>query len=394
MWPSITYETCAWERDYDELSLIPKSRRRKILPTYEAALPAKIAQLKVNLPTEIQRRIADVEVAVTRFDEAEGARDWDLPALLLRSESSSSSQIERLTSSVRNVALAELSDRAPANALLIAGNVAAMREALRQGGSVSIDSICRIHDVLMAGTSEIEGLRDEQVWIGGTPYSPHGASFVPPHASRVPECIDDLIGFGVREDVPPVAKEAIFHAQFETIHPFTDGNGRTGRALVHRMLANDEVLLHSTLPVSAGLLHDVERYMKALDAYHEGEVEPIISCFADALELAVVIGLRIAADVDTVLDAWRAANTDRAGSASYSLPALLVEQPVVNVAYVADRLGITDRAARNLIETACERSILSKMGNAKRGAFYQADELIEVLEEASSLQGIRRIAAR
>ena len=312
----------------------------------------------------------------------------------MRSESSSSSQIERLTSSVRNVALAELSDRAPANALLIAGNVAAMREALRQGGSVSIDSICRIHDVLMAGTSEIEGLRDEQVWIGGTPYSPHGASFVPPHASRVPECIDDLIGFGVREDVPPVAKEAIFHAQFETIHPFTDGNGRTGRALVHRMLANDEVLLHSTLPVSAGLLHDVERYMKALDAYHEGEVEPIISCFADALELAVVIGLRIAADVDTVLDAWRAANTDRAGSASYSLPALLVEQPVVNVAYVADRLGITDRAARNLIETACERSILSKMGNAKRGAFYQADELIEILEEASSLQGIRRIAAR
>lgn len=394
MWPSITYETCAWERDYDELSLIPKSRRRKILPTYEAALPAKIAQLKVNLPTEIQRRIADVEVAVTRFDEAEGARAWDLPALLLRSESSSSSQIERLTSSVRNVALAELSDRAPANALLIAGNVAAMREALRQGGSVSIDSICRIHDVLMAGTSEIEGLRDEQVWIGGTPYSPHGASFVPPHASRVPEYIDDLIGFGVREDVPPVAKEAIFHAQFETIHPFTDGNGRTGRALVHRMLANDEVLLHSTLPVSAGLLHDVERYMKALDAYHEGEVEPIISCFADALELAVVIGLRIAADVDTVLDAWRAANTDRAGSASYSLPALLVEQPVVNVAYVADRLGITDRAARNLIETACERSILSKMGNAKRGAFYQADELIEILEEASSLQGIRRIAAR
>lgn len=394
MWPSITYETCAWERDYDELSLIPKSRRRKILPTYEAALPAKIAQLKVNLPTEIQRRIADVEVAITRFDEAQGARDWDLPALLLRSESSSSSQIERLTSSVRNVALAELSDRAPANALLIAGNVAAMREALRQGGSVSIDSICRIHDVLMAGTSEIEGLRDEQVWIGGTPYSPHGASFVPPHASRVPECIDDLIGFGVREDVPPVAKEAIFHAQFETIHPFTDGNGRTGRALVHRMLANDEVLLHSTLPVSAGLLHDVERYMKALDAYHEGEVEPIISCFADALELAVVIGLRIAADVDTVLDAWRAANTDRTGSASYSLPALLVEQPVVNVAYVADRLGITDRAARNLIETACERSILSKMGNAKRGAFYQADELIEVLEEASSLQGIRRIAAR
>ena len=394
MWTSISYETCAWDRDYDELALIPKSRRRKILPTYEAAVPMEIAQQPVNLPPELQRRIADVEVAVARFDEAQGARDWDLPALLLRSESSSSSQIERLTSSVRNVALAELSDKAPANALLIAGNVAAMREALQQSGPVDVGSICAIHDTLMAGTSERKGLREEQVWIGGTPYSPHGASFVPPHASRVRGCLDDLVVFGGREDVSSIAKAAIFHAQFETIHPFTDGNGRTGRALVHRMLADDEVLLHSALPVSAGLLHDMERYMGALDAYHAGEIEPIVGCLTDALELAVVIGLRIASDVETVLDAWRAANTDRAGSASHGLPALLVGQPVVNAAYLAERLGITDRAARTLVETACERGILQKMGNAKRGAFYQASDLIGILEEASSLQGIRRIAAR
>ncbi|MDO4850813.1 MAG: Fic family protein [Actinomycetota bacterium] len=394
MWPSIAYETCAWDRDHDELALISRSRRRKILPTYEAAVPAEIAQQAVSLSPELERRIAEVEIAIARFDETQGARDWDLPALLLRSESSSSSQIERLTSSVRNVALAELSDKAPANALLIAGNVAAMREALGQSGPVSIESICIIHDVLMAGTAERKGLREEQVWIGGTPYSPHGASFVPPHASRVHGCLDDLVAFGKREDISPIAKAAVFHAQFETIHPFTDGNGRTGRALVHRMLANDEVLLHSTLPVSAGLLHDVERYMKALDAYHEGEIEPMVGCLADALELAVVIGSRIASDVHEVLDAWRAANTDRAGSASHGLPALLVAQPVVNTAYVAERLGITDRAARTLIETACERGILQKMGNAKRGAFYQAGELIGILEEASSLQGIRRIAAR
>ena len=394
MWPSITYETCAWDRDHDELALIPKSRRRKILPTYEAAVPAEIAHQAVSLPSELERRIADVEVAVARFDEAQSSRDWDLPALLLRSESSSSSQIERLTSSVRNVALAELTGKAPANALLIAGNVAAMREALRQGGPVGIESICGIHDTLMAGTAELKGLRSEQVWIGGAPYSPHGASFVPPHASRVRGYLDDLVAFGKRDDVSPVAKATVFHAQFETIHPFTDGNGRTGRALLHRMLANDEVLVHSTLPVSAGLLHDVERYMRALDAYHAGEIEPMIGCLADALELAVVIGSRIASDVEAVLGAWRTANTDRAGSASHGLPALLVGQPVVNAAYVAERLNITDRAARTLVEVACERGILQKMGNAKRGAFYQAGDLIGILEEASSLQGIRRIAAR
>ena len=394
MWPGITYETCRWERDPDELAFIPKSRRRKILSTYEAAVPARIAALPVEIPASLSQRLAEVEVSLARFDQAQAARTWSLPALLLRSESSTSSQIERLTSSVRNVALAELSDKAPANALLIAGNLAAMREALWQGGELGIDSICAIHDTLMGSTHETMGLRDEQVWIGGSPYSPHGASFVPPHASRVRTCLDDLLSFGERDDVPSIAKASIFHAQFETIHPFTDGNGRTGRTILHRMLAADEVLRHTMLPVSAGLLHDVDRYMHSLDAYHGGAVEPIIECVADALELSVVIGSRIASDVDGVLAEWASANTDRAGSASHRLPALLVEQPVVSASYVASHLGITDRAARNLIESACERGILAKMGNARRGAFYQAVDLIAVLEEASSLEGIRRIAAR
>ena len=394
MWPGITYETCAWERDPDDLALVPKSRRRKILPTYEAAVPASIAALPVEIPAQLARRIAEVEVSLARFDTAQAARGYALPALLLRSESSSSSQIERLTSSVRNVALAELSSKAPSNALLIAGNVAAMREALGQSGDIGIDSICAIHDVLMRGTREEPGLRKEQVWIGGSPYSPHGATFVPPHADLVRPCLEDLVAFGAREDISPIAKAAIFHAQFETIHPFTDGNGRTGRALLHRILARDEVLLHAMLPVSAGLLHDVDRYMGALGAYHDGAIEPMIECLADALELAAVIGSRIASDVDGVLAEWASENTDRAGSASHRLPALLVEQPVVDIAFVALRLGITDRAARNLVEVACERGILAKMGNAKRGAFYQASDLIAVLEEASSLEGIRRIAAR
>lgn len=113
MWPSISYETREWKRDPDELALIPRSRRRKILPTYEASIPAEIARQTVSLPSELEQFIAEVQVAIVRFDEAQNSRDYSLPALLLRSESSSSSQIERLTSSVRNVALAELSDKAP-----------------------------------------------------------------------------------------------------------------------------------------------------------------------------------------------------------------------------------------------------------------------------------------
>lgn len=394
MWPAVTYETRAWERDPDALRFVSKTRRRKILPSYEAAIPPRIAELPVKLSPELLQRLAAVEVSLARFDQEQAARSYALPALLLRSESSSSSQIERLTSSVRNVALAELSKKAPANALLIAGNVAAMRKALGYREQLSIASIEAIHDVLMKDTHEAEGVRTEQVWIGGTPYSPHGATFVPPHADRVKRCLEDLLVFGVREDVPLLAKAAIFHAQFETIHPFTDGNGRTGRTLVHYLLAADEVLMHTMLPVSAGLLHDVDRYMAALDAYHDGLIAPVIECLADALELAVVIGSRLADTVDDVLDRWASLNNDRAGAASHKLPALLVEQPVVNVAYVATHLNISERAARNVIEAARNRGILSNMGNAKRGAFFQADDLIAVLEEISSRAGIQRIAAR
>ena len=394
MWPSVTYETYPWERNPDELAFIPKSRRRKILPTYEAAVPAPIARQAIELAPSLLTRLAEAEVLMARFDQEQASRGYNLPSLILRSESSSSSQIERLTSSVRNVALAELSDKAPSNARLIAGNVATMRTVLSQHGPMDIASICTVHDTLMMNTGELQGLRDEQVWIGGSPYSPHGAAFVPPHASRVLKCLDDLVLFARREDMHPLAKAALFHAQFETIHPFTDGNGRTGRALLHHMLAYDEILLHTTLPLSAGLLHNVDTYMEALDAYHEGQTEQIIACLVDAAELAVVLGARIASGVDEVLAMWSAKTTDRADSASHRLAALLVEQPVVDTTYVASRLDVSDRTARTLIEKACERGILTKIGNAHRGAYYQASDLIEILEEASSVQGIRRIAAR
>lgn len=393
MWPRVAFETHPWKRDPEELAFVPKSRRRRILSTYESAVPGVIAAQSVELPSALTRRLAEAEALLARFDQAQASRGYSLPALILRSESSSSSQIERLTSSVRNVALAELSDKAPSNARLIAGNVAAMRAALSQKGPLAIESICGVHDALMEGTGEGRGLRNEQVWIGGTPYSPHGALFVPPHHSLVPDCLDDLVRFSERDDMSPIAKAAISHAQFETIHPFTDGNGRCGRALLHRMLAHDEVLMHAALPISAGLLHDVGSYMRALDAYHEGSISQIVTCLVGALELAAVVGARVASEVDKVLDSWRAINTDRADSASHRLAALLVEQPVVDARYLAQRLDVSDRTARTVIEVACGRGILTKMGNARRGAFYQATELVDILEEASSVQGIRRIAA-
>lgn len=395
MWPCVSHEEVPWRLDPEERQLIPKSARRKIAPTYQAAVPARISSASLSVPEALSARISGLLASLVRFDVEQAARGYDLPALLLRSESAASSQIERLTSSVRNVAIAELTKDAPANARIVQGNVAAMRVALSLPQEVSKRGICAVHNALIAPTGEAFGgqVRDEQVWVGGTPYSPHGALFVPPVPQRIDACLDDLVAFAQRDDVNAIAKAAIFHAQFETIHPFIDGNGRTGRALLHRILSQEGVLRRSTLPVSAGLLHDVDAYMAAIRAYQQGDPLPIVQSVVGALELALVIGQRVATAIDGVMEGWRASITERAGSAIWRLPQLLAERPVVTVALVAEQLDITPRAASNLVKRACEYGMLRPLGSRRRGDFYQSDELLDLLEEISSMPGIRRVLA-
>ena len=352
-----------------------------------------IAALDVELPASLSEHIAQLMADMARFDARMDTCGYNLPALLLRSESSASSQIENLTSSVRNVALAELSDDAPNNAVLIAGNVAAMREALEVPVSCTVESLKRVHKALVEPTGQSFGgeLRDEQVWIGGTPYSPHGASYVAPRWERVSALLDDLCAFCERDDINPVAQAAIAHAQFENIHPFVDGNGRCGRALIHRQLAFNTALRCGGLPISVGLLHDSDRYFAALSAYREGNALAIVEELADAIEIALSIGGAAVSKIEVLLDSWHELIEERKGSAIHKLPELLVEQPVVDAEYVASKLGISDRMARNVLARAGEYGIVRQLGSARRNRLFQADELLDILEDISAKDAMRRV---
>lgn len=394
-WNAIEYEEVPWHIDPDERIGLSKTARRKIGSTYRAAVPLTISGLSLSFSQDINDRIVDITTMLARFDAEQRARGYDLPALLLRSESAASSQIENLTSSVRNVAIAEISDQAPKNAQLVSGNIAAMKRALLTDGDLDIDSIFAIHRVLINRCGQTFGgaLRDEQVWVGGSAFSPHGALYVPPRAERVPAYLDDLVAFAHRADVNPVAKAAIFHAQFETVYPFIDGNGRCGRALVHKMLKDEELLGQTTLPVSAGLLHNIDGYMASLDAYHDGDYEAPVIQLLDALEIACVVGKMAAKRLDGVIEMWSSALTQRKGSSIYRLIDVLVEQPVVNRSYLADRLQITTRAASSLISAACEHGMLRPVNKSQRATFYQSDDVIEVLEDISDMHSLRRSLA-
>lgn len=390
MWPTVTYETLPWKRNVDELMFIPKRRRERITSTYQSAVLPSIAEEDVTLPPALLQQSEELRATLARFDQDQKNRGYNLPALMLRSESSSSSQIEHLTSSIRNVALADVVDDVTQNAKLIASNVQAMRATLSKKGPLSIKFICTLHDILFSEKTA-QSLRTEPVWIGGAFYSPHEALFVPPAAHHLETYLKDLLDFSKRQDVPPIIKTALFHAQFETIHPFTDGNGRTGRALLHRLLSENEVLMYATLPISVGLLHNVNAYMAALDAYQEGEIVPIITQILDALELATVLGNTLAQSIDAVLASWKEKTHQRKGASLHKLPFVLIEQPVITVDYLSKSLGLSERGTRNLIEVAAEQGILEQHGNRKTGVFYQAPELIDILEEASSLEAIRRL---
>ena len=395
-WPRVGYEELGRHVDDDDRALMSKSARRKMGETYYAAVPPMIAQLTPEVPADLLRHAMEVESELIRFDALLSVRGYDLPALLLRSESSASSRIENLTASVRNVALAELDATTPRNSREIAGNVRAMREAIELKGEPSVEDVLRVHASLMSVTGESFGgeLRDEQVWIGGSAFGPQGAAFVPPSQERVPALLDDLMAFVRRDDLDPVVQAAVAHAQFETIHPFVDGNGRTGRALLHRWLCYHDVLRHATLPISSGLLHDVDSYMGALQSYHDGDVRPIVGELVNALEVALALAQSATRQIDDIIERWQEQMGERRGSAIRMLPAVLVAQPVVSVAHVADHLQITPRAARDVIARACEYGMLTPMGNRRRGVFYQADELLDVLEQMTSRPAMRRMLAR
>ena len=365
---------------------------------YQAALPLLIAERSVAVPDDLSARISALLVEMARFDVELGQRADNVPTLLLRSESSASSQIDRLTSTAQSVALAELYPKASSDARLVVANMIATQRALELPAGLSLEGIVEIHDLLLDNShlenqtnSAFEKLRQKPVWLGGTSFTPHTALFVPPAFQHVPEYMADLIEFGTRSDLNPVVKAAILYAQFQTVHPFLTTNGQTGRALIHHIFRAEGVLSSTLIPVSVGFLHNIDSLINALQSYREGDPLVIIEELVSALELALFVSRVTETSIESLLEDWDSLVGHRKGSKIRQLPKTLVKQPVVNSAYLADSLGVTQRTATTLILRACEYGMLRHMGKRQRGDFYQSDAIINVLDEINEASTFRNI---
>lgn len=388
-WPSLHWEELEW-RSSSPPDLASRSLRERHAGPYQAAIVPKIADEDLALPSAILAAADDATTEITRFDAELGNEITHFGALLLRSESASSSQIENLTAGARAIALAELGEGGSArNAALIVANVHAMNAAIELADQLDAEAILTMQSTLMDHDGE-DGWRKEQVWIGGTSYGPHEAAFVPPHHKRIRHAVDDLVTFINRDDLPALAHAAIAHAHFETIHPFVDGNGRTGRALIHAMLRAKGMTQHVTVPVSAGLLSDTDAYFDALTSYRKGNPGPIVVRLAEASLLAVTNGSQLVAELREIRAGWTSTIAARRDAVAWRLADLLLRQPVIDAAIVQNELGAQSANAHRAIRQLEEAGVIAEFSGRQRRRLWQAPQVLAVLDDFAARATRRR----
>lgn len=388
-WPRPGRETLPWTSRMAEF-LTP--RQRSLLPsTYEAAVVPEIADAALTLPTRLAAAEADAVAAVSRFDSDAASALLPFTPLLLRSESSASSRIEQLTVSARRLMEAELFGAGRGNAALVVANTRAMTAAASIRPPLSLDSLLSMHRALLESSApdDAGALRREPVWIGGSELSPAGALFVPPRHERVPEALEDLFAFTRRTDLPPLTKTAIAHAHFETIHPFVDGNGRTGRALIHVLLSWAGLTPHAPLPLSAVLLADVDSYFRSLDAYRRGEPLVIVELFIGAAARAAALGRSAGRQIGRTVEAMLERSPGRAGTPDRAIIALLARRPVLDAGSAATAVGVSEAAARRSLERLEAAGLLRGYLIGPHRRAWRSPEILDLMDDVASALGRR-----
>lgn len=405
-----------WTSDIAGLGI---SRRDRAAGVYQAYVPDLLAERAFTLDGDVAADVADATSAITRLDVEVTAltNTESLARLLLRAESVASSHIEGLRVSPQrllraDVARAEGIDVNDATASEVLANIDAMAYAVHDvGRAVTLDRIVEVHRRLLAHTNRARYagvIRTEQNWIGGNDFNPLRASFVPPPPQAVSSLLDDLVTFCNSDQLPAVAQAAIAHAQFETIHPFADGNGRTGRALIYMVLGRRGLCTRATPPISLTLATRAKDYVRGLEAtrYVGSPSAPEatdgmsrwIGFFSAACTHAVADAESFEQRVQQLQTEWRGRLGDvRSDSSALELLRVLPEMPVLTVRRAMEALGRTFRAANRAVEMLVEANILTPVKAGKRNRVFEARELLGAFtaleRQLASPDGDTRISA-
>jgi Fic family protein len=391
------YKSLRWQPTFIER--LPRRDRRGC--DYDAYIPDRLTGRRYRLDGDVSADVADAESSIHVLN-AEGSALTGLEGLarlLLRAEAVASSKIEGLEIGGRRLLHAEVANALgerprDVTAQEVLGNVAAMAWAVSEVGSanaVTVDDIREIHRRLMTGTRlEPQGgmIRTDQNWVGGGDYSPCDAAFVPPPPQEVDGLLQDLCEFCNGDELPAVAQAAIAHAQFETIHPFGDGNGRTGRALIYVVLRRRRIIPHVLPPISLVLATLAREYVNRLmgtryvgtpgsDAADEG-LNRWIAFFASASKRAVADARSFEQRVRELQAEWRqrVGHVRKRSSVDLLIDAL-PGAPVITVNTAANLTGRTFKAVNLAVSELVAANVLQQIAVGKRNRAFEARELVD-----------------
>ncbi len=375
---------------------LPRAYRRE--GRYRAFEPDRLVGREFSFGAGVAADIADAERAAARFDLSASAlsNTEALARILLRAESVASSRIEGLEISPQRLlradaARAEGEVPTDATAAEVLANVDAMMYAVESDGPITLERLIEVHRKLLAPTrlaAHGGRIRTQQNWIGGNSYNPFGAAFVPPPHEVVPELLEDLMAFTNDDSLPATAQAAIAHAQFETIHPFVDGNGRTGRALVHMILRRRGLVTRTLLPVSLILATHADDYVAALTSTRfigppdsseaQQSTDEWVGLFASACYRAVANATHFEARVRALVEAWvTRIGPVRADSSALALARALPATPIVTARSVQKILSVSFRTANAAIAVLEDAGVLTQTRVGKRNRAYEACDIVD-----------------
>ena len=378
-----------------------RSRKERASGMYEYFLPTKLACMEIALEPDVVGDITRAESAVQQLNSETVAfhNTEGLARLLLRAEAVSSSYIEGLSIGTRRLLKAEMSSSGKAlfkfdeGAAQVLGNIHAMERAIDAAvnrKTIDVETVLSIHKTLCKNT-RIERfggqVRNVQNWVGGNSYNPLQAEYIPPAPEHVMELLEDLAQYCNDKVISPVLQAAIVHAQFESIHPFIDGNGRTGRALIHLILKRRGLAEKFVPPISLCMATHASDYVLGLSEFRYADSEEPkevrtrinnwVSFFAGCVIQACEEARRFEQSARVLQNEWRnALGGVRKGSALGVLMDEMIGMPVFTVSAVCELSGRAFSAVSAAVERCIEAGIVKPLGNKKRNRVFEASSVI------------------
>lgn len=366
----------------EEVAWAPAHGRRTEIDTYRASIPPVIAHLPIRVSDETLERARRAALDVAVLERTHAGQVTTLEPFLLRTEAIASSRIEEELTTVDQLARAQHGIRASRSARTVKGAIDGLALMVdRAVDGVRLEHVLAAHVPLMADDPEEKWeagrLRTVQNWIGGSHRSPRGAAHVPPVPGRVPGLMDDLIAFTDRTDLDPVVQAAVAHAQFESIHPFTDGNGRVGRSLINAVWRYRGMTTSTAVPVASAMVTDRDRYFELVDTYRTGRIDGLVTFLAEATSRSVREATVSAERLAALPSRWAERVRVRSDSAAHALLQLLPRHPVVDASDVVRLTGASQARAYVAIERLEDAGILRRITESRRDMTWAAGDVLD-----------------